>query len=934
MRFPRHFLTDASTALLLAATAGSLTILPGPAGARPDLFAVSPYTSYPAACGDRIGSPRLSPSATRVAFVHCFDPVGTNRRAEPQLFIARVDGTGLVQVTGNGTSDPAEPVWSLDGALLYFTAITDAPPRRELFRVNAAGGTPERLTVQAGPAGFRDIVNPAPVTGGVWFATGADLLGEGLSLRSDERNFYRLAGGTLTRITSAGVHPVRQALLFGLSADGSVAAFSAEDPQLPGSRPLRPFKLQASTAAVTPLTPDGIGSTAIAGQLSAIGGTVVFQAAADYTGMNGDRLNQLFRVSTGGGTVEQLTSVNAPGATAPSVDAQGNLVTFETTASIFIGESNGTPRVYALAGGQMRRISTGRNASVSLDGSRITYVDTADSTGGNSDRSPEIYSVRPDGTDRKRHSGFVAGASSGADISTDGEWVTFQSSADLDGGNPGGNTQVYVARPDGSGLKRLTAAPPGREAREPSLSAGGSHVVFASNADLVTNQNFDHNYEIFRVRRDGTELTQITRSSSGVNSRPMVSAGGDTVAFITTADIVAGAQLGSGRVAVWRKNGGFALVTPASDRVIDTMRMSDKGDRIALLTAANLDNRNPLHSLIPFTVSVTGGFLTSVQTPGPAQPGGFDLSPGGQSLAIAFLDGKLALIPYAGGTPDTVFAETGVVATLPAVSSEGRFLAFSVLSQTGSFRRGDFYRLERATGAVTAMLEAPQPLPVDRPAITGDGRKLAFTLAGVDTLNPDGSREIFTAVIAATPVRLLELAAARGADGRVTVSWRISDDELAAAWRIERADGDGDGDFAEAARIDGGGDRHAWVDETPPPGRVRYRLTSVDRDGTAEVLGIAEAHGILPIGPRLTASPNPMTPTTLLTFSLPAPGRAELRVVDVSGRLVRTLFDGPAAAGRTEVAWDGRSDRGERLGSGVYYATLNGTSTVSIILVR
>ncbi|MDI6809306.1 MAG: T9SS type A sorting domain-containing protein [Candidatus Eisenbacteria bacterium] len=67
------------------------------------------------------------------------------------------------------------------------------------------------------------------------------------------------------------------------------------------------------------------------------------------------------------------------------------------------------------------------------------------------------------------------------------------------------------------------------------------------------------------------------------------------------------------------------------------------------------------------------------------------------------------------------------------------------------------------------------------------------------------------------------------------------------------------------------------------------------------------------------AYPNPMNPSTTINFSLKTRGKVSLRVFDASGRLVRKLVDSRLEAGRHTVSWDGRNDRGLKLGSGVYF---------------
>ena len=67
------------------------------------------------------------------------------------------------------------------------------------------------------------------------------------------------------------------------------------------------------------------------------------------------------------------------------------------------------------------------------------------------------------------------------------------------------------------------------------------------------------------------------------------------------------------------------------------------------------------------------------------------------------------------------------------------------------------------------------------------------------------------------------------------------------------------------------------------------------------------------------AFPNPFNPTTKIVFSLTEDERVNLRIYDVSGRLVRVLHDtAQKAAGSHEATWDGRDDRGRSLPSGTY----------------
>ncbi len=72
----------------------------------------------------------------------------------------------------------------------------------------------------------------------------------------------------------------------------------------------------------------------------------------------------------------------------------------------------------------------------------------------------------------------------------------------------------------------------------------------------------------------------------------------------------------------------------------------------------------------------------------------------------------------------------------------------------------------------------------------------------------------------------------------------------------------------------------------------------------------------------LAAGPNPFVRETTVQWSVPRAGPARLRVLDVTGRVVRTLADGETEAGVQRADWDGRDDAGAPVGAGVYFVTL------------
>lgn len=87
----------------------------------------------------------------------------------------------------------------------------------------------------------------------------------------------------------------------------------------------------------------------------------------------------------------------------------------------------------------------------------------------------------------------------------------------------------------------------------------------------------------------------------------------------------------------------------------------------------------------------------------------------------------------------------------------------------------------------------------------------------------------------------------------------------------------------------------------------------------------------------VSIGPNPMTERAVIRYALPSPSRVRITVLDVAGRRVRELVDGPRPAGSHEARWDGRADDGRPAAAGVYFARVEAreeSAVMRIALVR
>jgi len=167
----------------------------------------------------------------------------------------------------------------------------------------------------------------------------------------------------------------------------------------------------------------------------------------------------------------------------------------------------------------------------------------------------------------------------------------------------------------------------------------------------------------------------------------------------------------------------------------------------------------------------------------------------------------------------------------------------------------------------------------------------------------------------------------------VVLSWYLSPADPALECALERKEGpagEPDDYVALAAEPIAAGpdDRYRFVDVNTRPGRTySYRLRVRERYGAVTTHGPWEAAA--PVdrsSPWLEPPwPNPFTPDLAsgglaIRYGVAADYRwVTVGVYDVAGRLVRELERGPVNAGVYDASWDGASESGEPVASGVYF---------------
>jgi hypothetical protein len=113
---------------------------------------------------------------------------------------------------------------------------------------------------------------------------------------------------------------------------------------------------------------------------------------------------------------------------------------------------------------------------------------------------------------------------------------------------------------------------------------------------------------------------------------------------------------------------------------------------------------------------------------------------------------------------------------------------------------------------------------------------------------------------------------------------------------------------------------------------VRAKEISGPREHTVEVYLMVENppdvrdgadNRLLPKSFRLFQNqPNPFNPETQISYYLPRASHVNISIFNLLGRRVKTLFDGYQDGGIQTLIWDGKSDQGVQLSSGIYFYRL------------
>ncbi|MHB0856542.1 MAG: hypothetical protein ACYC5M_03110 [Anaerolineae bacterium] len=333
--------------------------------------------------------------------------------------------------------------------------------------------------------------------------------------------------------------------------------------------------------------------------LSADGRYVAFESSASNL-VSGDGQPDVFVHDRQSGATTRVSvasdgAQDTGGSFAHSLSADGRYVAFDSANNLVAGDTNGSSDVFVhdRQSGATTRVSVASDGaqgnggsfapSLSADGRYVAF----DSWASNLVSGDTNFRVHVFVHDRQSGATtLVSVASDGAQgnhnsydsaLSADGRYVAFFSDAsNLVAGDTNYRNDIFVHDRQSGATTRVSVASDGAQGVEgswnPSLSADGRYVAFASDASNLVAGDTNGWWDVFVHDRQSGATTRVSVASDDAQGNhnsydPALSADGRYVAFFSNAsNLVAGDTNGTGDVFVHdRQSGATTRVSLASD---------------------------------------------------------------------------------------------------------------------------------------------------------------------------------------------------------------------------------------------------------------------------------------------------------------------------------------------------------------------------------
>lgn len=103
--------------------------------------------------------------------------------------------------------------------------------------------------------------------------------------------------------------------------------------------------------------------------------------------------------------------------------------------------------------------------------------------------------------------------------------------------------------------------------------------------------------------------------------------------------------------------------------------------------------------------------------------------------------------------------------------------------------------------------------------------------------------------------------------------------------------------------------------------QIIYEVSEINRIDFEQITGIEDSEKMLNLinsFKLLKNYPNPFNPSTHIMYNIPRPGQVSIKILNMSGQLVKQIDIQNQKAGDHQVLWDGLTRSGLRAASGIY----------------
>jgi len=542
------------------------------------------------------------------------------------------------------------------------------------------------------------------------------------------------------------------------------------------------FVYDRETDSTELLTAGGNGNS-FSPSISANGRIVAFASSANNLAA-GDTNGNMFDTyvhDRDTNTTELLTAGANGNSFDVTISADGRFVGYTSDADNLVSADNNDIRdvfIYDRNDGTTQRLTNGGNGesravSISGDGHFVTYSSQSSNlvigdtdTNGTSDIF--VYDRATNETQRLTLGGNSSSFS--PSISDDGRFVTYQSFANnLVAGDFNGRSDVFLHDRETSFTENLTAGG-NQNSTSSEISADGTFVSFRSNATNLTPDELNGTIgHIFVYNRQTQTRTLVTTGANESSSSPTISGDGQLIAFQSSAsNLVSTGTTGISHVVLYDQSAdefdglfatNLAFEVAGGNGDSESPSVSADGQFVAYESgAANLTNPDSNGNRDIFVYNRVTGTNESLTPQGNAASRVPSISGDGRYVTFESSASNLVsgdtnahrdIFVYDRDTEATELITPGGNAdsSIPVISSDGRFVAFesaasNLVAEDSNGNVPDVFLYDRTT-ASTALLTAGGNSDSRAPAISADGRFVAFASQATNLVDNDSTSNIF-----------------------------------------------------------------------------------------------------------------------------------------------------------------------------------------------